>query len=94
MVYVSLPKIDRGNPHLPYRADRAAERPGFVDFQQTTNLSTDYKSPWALIVHKAPTRRLIGKQWPKATFSKDKSSIRLQEFQQTTIVSTDYDSFN
>ena len=86
---------------------RAAGRPGgrrahgpgrlqqLQDFQQTTRLPTDDKSPWALIVHKATTRRRIKlKQRPKATFSKDKSSTRLQEFHQTTRVPSDYKTFN
>ena len=51
------------------------------DFQQTTTLPTDYKSPWALIVQKAPTRRLI------------KQNNRLQDFQQMTRVSTDDEEF-
>ena len=66
------------------------------DFHQTTRLSTDYKSPCALIVHKAPTRRRIktkvaeGHFFPKTRVSKDYNSFnRLQQFQQMTIVSTD-----
>ena len=62
------------------RADRAAGRPGgrrargprrlqqLQDFQQTTRLPTDDKSPWALIVHKATTRRRIKKKVAEGHF--------------------------
>ncbi len=71
----------------------AGERAGVVDFYnyktwpRLQEFQQNYKSPWAQHCTQAPTRRLINKKWPKATFN------RLQEFQQTTRVSTELQEF-
>ena len=58
------------------------------DFQQTTRV------PGLSLYTKPQQEDSLNKKWPKATFSKDKNSNRLQQFQHMTTVSTDDNSFN
>ncbi len=65
------------------------------DLAPTTRVSTELQESLGSTLYTKPQQEDSYKnKKPKATFSKDKSSIRLQQFHQTTRLPTDYTTFN
>ena len=72
----------------------AGERAGVVDVYNYKTWPRLHESLGSTLFTKPQQEDVLKRKWPKATFSKDKTSIRLQQFQQTTRLSSDYKTFD